>query len=183
MSELNFIKNAVLKYHKLYGDVEDLKFATRGSACVDVRAYFGTHERLFKVYDKTNKEMQYMAFQLFTGDKFHTVLNPGDRALVPTGIVLDIPRGYSVRVHPRSGLSFKTGLTLSNCEGVIDWDYVEQLYISICNSSQTEVRIDHGDRIAQLELVKLPEYNIELINERPSPKTDRSGGFGSTGKQ
>jgi dUTPase len=66
---------------------------------------------------------------------------------------------------------------------VIDWDYVEQLYISIANNSQAEVRIDHGDRIAQLELVRLPEYSIELSKERPSAKTDRSGGFGSTGKQ
>jgi dUTP pyrophosphatase len=183
MSQLNFVKKSVLKYHKLYADVDDLKFATQGSACADVRAYFGTHERMFKVYDNKNKEMQYMAFQLFTGDKFHTILNPGDRALIPTGIVLDIPEGYSVRVHPRSGMSFKTGLSLSNCEGIVDWDYVEQLYISVVNISDSEVRIDHGDRVAQLELVKLPEYTIELADARPSAKTDRSGGFGSTGKQ
>jgi dUTP pyrophosphatase len=177
------MSNTILKYHKMYLDVNDLKFATHGSACVDVCAYFGTHERMFKVYNNKNVEMQYMAFQLFTGDKFHTILNPGDRALIPTGMVLDIPEGYSVRVHPRSGLSFKTGISLSNCEGVIDWDYVQQLYISVINISESEVRIDHGDRIAQLELVRLPEYSIELTTERPTVKTNRTGGFGSTGKQ
>jgi dUTP pyrophosphatase len=170
-----------LKYHKLYGDVEDLKFATAGSACADVRAYFGTHERMFTVYNSGNSEMKYMAFQMYTGDKFHTVLNPGDRAVIPTGIVLDIPVGYSVRMHPRSGLSMKQGITLCNAQGIIDSDYVEQIYISVINVSERQVRIDHGDRIAQLELVQHPAYNIALIDARPDRKTDRAGGFGSTG--
>lgn len=176
-------KSTVLKYHKMYMDVPDVSFATQQSACADVRAYFGTRERMFKVYDSKNNLMQYMAFQLFTGDTHHTILNPGDRAMIPTGIILDIPVGYSVRVHPRSGLSLKSGICLSNAQGIIDSDYVEQLYITILNVSDKEVRIDHGDRIAQLELVQHPAYTIEATTQRPQRKTDRVGGFGSTGKQ
>jgi dUTP pyrophosphatase len=177
------MENIELKYHKMYNDVSDLTFATQQSACADVRAYFGTHQRMFKVYDKKNAEMQYMAFQLFTGDTFHTVLNPGDRAMIPTGIILDIPEGYSVRIHPRSGLSLKNGLTLCNSQGVVDSDYVEQIYVTLINLSEKEIRIDHGDRIAQLELVRHPVYTISRIVEPPHRKTDRAGGFGSTGKQ
>lgn len=178
----SFVNNVSLKYHKLYADSPDLTFATEQSACADVRAYFGTHERIFKVYNNRNAEMQYMAFQTFTGDKFHTILNPGDRAMIPTGIVLDIPKGYSVRVHPRSGLSLKSGIGMCNSQGIIDSDYVEQFYITVINFSDVQVRIDHADRIAQLELVQHPAYSIDVINTRPERKTDRAGGFGSTGK-
>lgn len=171
-----------LKYYRMYSDVPNLEFATSGSACADVRAYFGTHERMFAVYNEKNAHMQYMAFQSYTGDKFHTILNAGDRALIPTGIILDIPQGYSVRVHPRSGLSIKSGIGLANSQGIIDSDYVEQFYISVINNSNTQVRIDHGDRIAQLELVKLPAYSIVPTDVRPAQKTERVGGFGSTGK-
>ena len=179
---MNFVKTTILKYHKLYIDVPDLTFATKQSACADVRAYFGTDERMFTVYNSKNAEMRYMAFQTYTGDKFHTVLNPGDRAMIPTGIVLDIPVGYSVRVHPRSGFSLKSGVSLCNSQGIIDSDYVQQFYITVINHSETQVRIDHGDRIAQLELVEHPAYNLQMTDERPQIKTDRTGGFGSTGK-
>lgn len=182
MFQSAFVNNVVLKYHKLYIDSPDLIFATEQSACADVRAYFGTHERIFKVYNNRNIEMQYMAFQTFTEDKFHTILNPGDRALIPTGIVLDIPKGYSVRVHPRSGLSLKSGIGLCNAQGIIDSDYVEEFYITVINLSEVQVRIDHGDRIAQLELVQHPAYTIDMTPVRPDRKTDRVGGFGSTGK-
>jgi dUTP pyrophosphatase len=182
MFQSEFVKTVPLKYHKLYADVADLNFATQQSACADVRAYFGTYERMFKVYNNKNVEMQYMAFQMFTGDTFHTVLNPGDRAMIPTGIVLDIPKGYSVRVHPRSGMSIKQGVSLCNSQGIIDSDYVEQFYITVINFSDTKVRIDHGDRIAQLELVQHPAYSIEMTPDRPERKTERAGGFGSTGK-
>jgi len=181
MNNMSFTNPAILKYYKLYSDVPDLRFATEQSACADVHAYFGTDERMFKVYNSKNAEMRYMAFQTFTGDKFHTVLNPGDRALIPTGIVLDIPKGYSVRVHPRSGVSLKNGISLVNSQGIIDSDYVDQFYITVINHSETQVRIDHADRIAQLELVEHPVYTVQATETRPLTKTDRIGGFGSTG--
>jgi dUTP pyrophosphatase len=108
-------------------------------------------------------------------------LMPGDRVMVPTGLILDIPDGYSVRVHARSGLSLKQGLILVNSEGVIDSDYVEELFVLLTNVSENAQVIKNGDRIAQAELVKKEEYALWEIFEAPAKKTDRDGGMGSTG--
>jgi dUTP pyrophosphatase len=94
---------------------------------------------------------------------------------------MDIPEGYSVRLHARSGTSLKQGLVLANAEGVIDSDYVEEVFIMLWNISGNAVTINNGDRIAQAELVKNEEYTIEQTPARPLPRTNRTGGFGSTG--
>jgi dUTP pyrophosphatase len=114
-------------------------------------------------------------------DKLEFQLPSGARALVPTGLKFNIPPSHSLRLHPRSGLAFKSGITLSNCEGVIDEDYVEQVYVSIYNISPCSVTIRHGDRICQGELVKDVRANIKETFDEPKIKTDRKGGFGSTG--
>ena len=175
--------NIKLRFFKVKEDVILPEKATKSSACFDLRAYFGSGHRFFKVFDKYNKEQQYMAFQLTDKEPVHTVLNPGDRALIPTGLVLGIPLGYSVRVHPRSGTSLKLGLGLTNSEGVIDEDYTKELFISVINFSECQITINHGERIAQIELVKTLEYSLEETLQPISEKTDRTGGFGSTGKQ
>lgn len=173
----------MLKYYKMYPDVEDLAFATPGSACFDVRAYFGhSKSHLVTVYTSENKQIQYMATKVEHTDPCNWIkLQSGDRALIPTGIILDIPEGYSVRGHPRSGLSLKQGLTFANCEAVIDWDYTQQLYILLMNISKEPVKISHNDRIGQLELTKSLCYTIECSDSAPEQKTIRSGGLGSTG--
>ena len=109
-------------------------------------------------------------------------IESGDFALIPSGLIFDIPEGYSIRLHPRSGLSIKKGLILANCEGVIDSDYVEETFVLIRNVSRSTQYIEHGDRICQGELVKNESVTFVEIEERPSIKTDRKGGFGSTGK-
>jgi len=106
---------------------------------------------------------------------------PGERMMVPTGLIFDIPEGYSVRIHPRSGISYKNGVVLANCEGVIDSDYVEEIYVLLHNTATVNFVITPGDRIAQAELVKMESYTIEETTERPAQKTDRAGGMGSTG--
>jgi dUTP pyrophosphatase len=100
---------------------------------------------------------------------------------VSTGLILDIPQGYSVRIHPRSGLAYKKGITLLNAEGIIDSDYTNELKILLYNTSNLEYIVDIGDRIAQGELVKSLDYTIEECYTAPVQKTDRVGGFGSTG--
>ena len=100
---------------------------------------------------------------------------------ITTGLILDIPTGYSVRIHPRSGLAYKKGITLLNAEGIIDSDYTDELKILVYNTSNIEFIIHHGDRIAQGELVKNLDYTIEECYTQPQQKTDRVGGFGSTG--
>jgi dUTP pyrophosphatase len=101
--------------------------------------------------------------------------------MVPTGLIFDIPKGYSIRVHARSGMSLKQGLVLANSEGVIDSDYVEETFVLIMNVSDNGHWLTPGDRIAQAELVKQEQFKIEERKTRPTVKTDRVGGMGSTG--
>jgi dUTP pyrophosphatase len=106
---------------------------------------------------------------------------PGDRILVPTGLIFDIPERYSVRIHPRSGLSLKQGLVLANLEAVIDSDYVQETFVLLANNSSVDQTINNGDRIAQAEMIKSEEYILWEIFDAPIQKTDRAGGLGSTG--
>ena len=109
------------------------------------------------------------------------VVNPGERMMISTGIVFDIPVGYSVRVHARSGLALKAGLVMANAEGVIDSDYTEETKILVLNISNIPIRINHGDRIAQAEMVPVLSYDLVSTTEDINQKTSRAGGFGSTG--
>jgi deoxyuridine 5'-triphosphate nucleotidohydrolase len=94
---------------------------------------------------------------------------------------MDIPEGYSVRLHPRSGNSLKLGLVLANLEGVIDSDYIDEVMVLLWNTATNGLWVNNGSRIAQAELTKLERYAIEETNEKPVKKTDREGGMGSTG--
>lgn len=107
-------------------------------------------------------------------------LKPGERALVPTGLVLDIPEGYEIQVRPRSGLAIKNGIALVNSPGTIDSDYRGELKIIIINLGDKNFEIKKGDRIAQLVLA--PVIQAQFIEADELSKTDRgAGGFGSTG--
>ena len=108
-------------------------------------------------------------------------LYPGERVLVPTGLIFNIPEGYSVRLHTRSSVSLKKGLTMPNGEGIIDSDYYHQTFVMLYNAGADEVRIYHGDRIAQGELVENVRTKLEETKDVPEQTTSRVGGFGSTG--
>jgi dUTP pyrophosphatase len=101
--------------------------------------------------------------------------------MISTGVVFDIPVGYSVRVHARSGLALKAGLVMANAEGIIDSDYTEETKILVLNISNIPIRINHGDRIAQAEMVPVLSYDLVSTTEDINQKTSRAGGFGSTG--
>lgn len=143
-----------MKYFRMFDDVEHPTLATPGSACVDVRAYCPNGA----IY-----------------------VDRDQRLLVRTGLIFDIPDGYSIRLHPRSGLAIKHGITLINAEGVIDSDYVEEVRVPIINLGQLQFTINHGDRICQAELVENLVPMPEEITEAPARKTTRVDGFGSTG--
>ena len=163
----------VLKIWKTHRDVQIPKHQTAQSACFDL-AFQTAGKRDFKGYSHMNKP--------FTRElKGRLTVAPGERALIPTGCIMDIPEGYSVRLHARSGTSLKQGLVLANAEGVIDSDYVEEVFVILHNISGNAVTIENGDRIAQAELVKNVEYTVEETPARPLHKTKRQGGFGSTG--
>ena len=150
------------------------KFATKQSACFDLS---------FQAEGKAT----YSGYNIYNAPFTRPLANgsirlmPKDRILVPTGLIFDIPDGYSVRIHPRSGLSYKQGLVLANLEAVIDSDYIQETFILLTNNSEVDQTIQHGDRIAQAELVKKEEYVLWEIFDAPTQKTDRTGGLGSTG--
>ncbi len=103
-----------------------------------------------------------------------------ERAAVPTALSVEIPEGYEIQVRPRSGLSFKQGLTVVNAPGTIDSDYRGEIKVLLVNLSKETVKINHGDRIAQLVLQKVERLEWEEVGEL-SQTARGIGGFGSTG--
>ena len=108
-------------------------------------------------------------------------LQPGARALVPTGIALALPAGYEAQVRPRSGLALRHGITVLNSPGTIDCDYRGEVQVILANLGAETVTIRRGERIAQL--VVAPVTRVEIARVAELPETTRgSGGFGSTGR-
>ncbi|WP_026073780.1 dUTP diphosphatase [Acetivibrio cellulolyticus] len=123
---------------------------------------------------------------------------PGETVIIPTGLKLAIPDGYEVQVRPRSGISYKTPLRLSNSPGTIDSGYRDELGIIMTNTSESAFndniygidskgnskgtyRIRKGDRIAQIVLQVVPKMRFTVVDSVKSIGTNRGGGFGSTG--
>ena len=108
------------------------------------------------------------------------VLAPLARAIVPTGLYLEIPRGYEVQVRPRSGLAAKKGVTVLNSPGTIDSDYRGEVCVILVNLSSEPFTVERGERIAQLIIARYEQIQWEEVGELSS--SDRGeGGFGSTG--
>ncbi len=108
-------------------------------------------------------------------------LAPGERALVPTGFVWEIPEGYEGQVRPRSGLALKHGLTLLNAPGTVDSDYRGEVCVILCNLGSEPFAVERGARIAQI--VVAPVAAAELVETAALSETDRgAGGFGHTGR-
>jgi dUTP pyrophosphatase len=105
---------------------------------------------------------------------------PGRRALVPTGLVLEIPEGFEGQVRPRSGLAFRHGVTCLNTPGTIDSDYRGEVQVLLINLGESEFTVERGMRIAQI--VFAPVTHVALEQRELTGETVRgSGGFGSTG--
>ena len=109
-------------------------------------------------------------------------LQPLERALVPTGLYMELPEGYECQVRPRSGLAIKQGITCLNTPGTIDSDYRGEIKVILINLSAEPQVIQAGDRIAQLVFQKVEKAILEQVTAiGESGRSD--GGFGSTGKQ
>ena len=109
------------------------------------------------------------------------VLNPGERALVTTGLRIEIPAGFEVQLRPRSGLALKHGITLPNAPGTIDSDYRGPLGVIVMNAGQEVFEIAHGDRIAQMIVAPVVQAQFMLADSLGDTARG-AGGFGSTGK-
>ena len=107
-------------------------------------------------------------------------ISPGGRALVPTGLRLEIPMGYEVQVRARSGLALKHGITLANAIGTIDSDYRGDLGVILWNGGANVFCVTHGMRIAQMVVAPVVQATFAIVDALD--ETDRgAGGFGSTG--
>lgn len=168
-----------LLFYKLFSSVKDPKRATSGSACFDLYSFLPDNSAV-SVYITHPEELE-IRNRLVQNEGIQ--VNPNERILIPTGLIFDIPVGHSMRLHPRSGLALKQGLTLANNTGIIDSDYVEQVFVMITNISGATQYVKHNERICQGELFKDEICILEEISEPPERKTARDGGFGSTGKK
>jgi len=155
-------------------------YATEFSAGMDIAADFMPGQPIM-AFDRSNQKLDKKARDVEGRTRIY--LEPGERALIPTGLFADIPEGFYLAIHSRSGLSFKQGLILTNGVAVIDADYVEEIFVSLTNNTGTRVVIEDGDRIAQFVLMPVvkPLTGWKVLDKKPNQKTSRAGGFGSTG--
>ncbi|MFI5129852.1 MAG: dUTP diphosphatase [Chitinophagales bacterium] len=129
-------------------------YATEGSSGMDIRAFLDEPKLLL----------------------------PLERALIPTGIFIELPQGYEVQVRPRSGLAIRQGITCLNTPGTIDADYRGEIKIILINLSQEKQVINTGDRIAQMVIQKVDKMVWKRVEEL-EVTVRNAGGFGHTGKQ
>ena len=127
-------------------------YATIGSAGADLRAAVGTP----------------------------LVIQPGERALVPTGIAMALPANHEGQVRPRSGLAVKFGLTVLNAPGTIDADYRGEIMVPLINLGGEEFVVEHGLRIAQLVVAPFHQADFHVVDDLDDTARG-DGGFGSTG--
>lgn len=108
------------------------------------------------------------------------VLAPGDRALVPTGLFLELPEGTEAQVRPRSGLAYKHGVTVLNAPGTIDADYRGEVGVLLINLGRDPFTVENGERIAQLVIAR---YEQVVLKESADIRSSErgAGGFGHTG--
>ncbi len=114
-------------------------------------------------------------------DRAALTLAPGARALIPTGLRVELPEGHEMQLRPRSGLALKDGISLPNTPGTIDSDYRGPLGVILINHGQDPVTISHGDRIAQAIIAPVVQAEFRIADTLSD--TERgAGGFGSTGQ-
>ena len=140
-----------------------------------------------KIVNKSSNELPQYATEQSAGidlranNEEDVTLYSLDRALIKTGLFIELPKGYEAQVRPRSGMAYKQGISVLNSPGTIDADYRGEIGVILVNLSKEAVTIRKGERIAQLVIAKHEQaewVEVESLNE-----TERgSGGFGSTGK-
>jgi dUTP pyrophosphatase len=157
----------------LHSDAEPPKRATRESAGYDLFAYL--KGRTIRCAGARTADLEPRE----EDEKLVIYLPPQVRAVIPLGFKARLPEGIEAQIRPRSGTSFKKGLRLSNAPGTIDSDYPDEWMVLVDNPTPTRIRIEHGERIAQMVLARYEVLPIEF--GKVGITTDRVGGLGSTG--
>lgn len=166
-----------LKYYKVYPEAHSPEYATDNSACFDLKASIRGEVSCNSIClcDQCNTKI----FRDTTNSTIR--IYPNERALIPTNLIFDIPSGFCIKLYARSGLALNSGMILGNSVGVIDSDYVEPVYVILTNTSGRYYTVADGDRICQGELCKVEKAIFQETVYKPVQKTNRVGGFGSTG--
>lgn len=113
---------------------------------------------------------------------YDALIEPGMSALVPTGLIFEIPAGYELQIRPRSGLAAKNAISIANAPGTVDADYRGEVKVILINHGHEPFRVHVGDRIAQGVVAPVTRAALEEVQAEDLIKTDRGqGGFGSTG--
>lgn len=109
------------------------------------------------------------------------VLQPGERKLIPTGLVIELPESYEAQIRPRSGLALKHGITVLNSPGTIDADYRGEIKVLLINLGQEAFEIANGERVAQMVIAR--HENVKwMVAEQLTETARGTGGYGSSGK-
>lgn len=154
-----------IKLKQLHPASQVPKYASDGAACFDLHAIVEAPDKLGA-----------------TGvDGASVTVSPGAQAVFRTGLGAEIPEGWCLEIHSRSGHGFNHNVRLSNCTGIIDSDYRGELKVALHNDGRKRFTVRHGDRIAQARLVQAPQHEIQVVKEL-SDTARGADGFGSTGK-
>ena len=159
----------------LHEDAQLPRRATEGSAGYDLFAYVRGRS-----IDCSDGRRQWQICSIESDGLPCVELPPAVMALVPLGFKAKLPAGYEAQVRPRSGVTFRKGLAIPNAPGTVDSDFPEEWRVVVRNANDHPVRIEHGERIAQLVL-----HRYEVLPFALGPvgiTTTRAGGFGSTGQ-
>ena len=141
---------------------------------------------LVKKFDKNIKLPVYKTsgssgMDLVAYIKKKITINPGETAMISTGIAVAIPKNYEIQIRPRSGLAAKKGISVLNTPGTIDSDYRGEIKIILINLSKKKFIVKLGDRIAQMILCPIAKGKLKEVKNLPKTVRDKRG-FGSTGK-
>lgn len=165
-----------IKFYKKNELVPTPEYMTYGAACFDITAFLETDDEIV-CFDNKNQKISLVANM---SENVYITLPPHSKTLIPTGLHFDLGE-YSMRLHPRSGLAIKRGLTLINAEGVIDSDYIHEVLVPLWNTTSIHQTIYSGERICQAEIINTLQPSLIEISDKPEGTTNRTGGFGSTG--
>jgi dUTP pyrophosphatase len=159
----------------LHADAAVPMRATAGSAGYDLRAHL--RERTVRYSDGL---VQAERAATMEDGRWGVLVAPGEMVLVPLGFRTRLPSGVEAQVRPRSGQSFKRALTIPNAPGTVDADYAEEWMVIVRNDAPVRQRIVHGERIAQVVFAR--HDVLDFLEGEVQRSTERTGGFGSTGR-
>ncbi|SMO58602.1 dUTP pyrophosphatase [Saccharicrinis carchari] len=139
-----------------------------------------------KIINKSNNPIPAHATELSAGVDLRAdlsqdiILKPLERALIPTGLYIQLPEGFEAQIRPRSGLAFKHGISVVNSPGTIDADYRGEIKVILVNLSNEDYRVKTGERICQMVVAKHERINFEVVETLQDTQRG-DGGFGHTG--